>query len=292
MDNLGKKLSQYVITIILVAFGLMFLVKYLSGDDLESQPISMLLGAFFLIVVGILAAPDVMSKVPVSMTRVLGLVGVAAAVWLGYSVWFSVDEEIEFIETRNRINNQVIQRLKDIREAQEAYLEHNGTYTSNFDTLIHWVKQPVIPITFRMGTFHDTLPEGKSFELGFVLKRNQLDSVASKLGLAAEEFNNKINRNLSPYKVIDTIYTSFYDENFARDRRLAKKMPPVDLDSLAYSPLQGERWIIRTGSIDKGGLTRPTILVQDPTPFGREKVKKDTLRFGSLDEPITDGNWK
>ncbi len=292
MDNLGKKLSQYVITIVLVIFGLMFLIKYLSGDALESQPVAMLLGGIFLIVVGIMAAPDVMAKFPTGVTKGIGLLAIAIAAYLGYSVWYSVDEEIEFQQTRDRINGQVIQRLKDIREAQEAYLEYNGKYTSNFDTLIHWVKQPVIPITFRMGTFHDTLPEERSFDMGYVIRRDGIDSVANLMGLSTDEFTEKINRNQTVYKVIDTIYTSFYDENFAPDRRRVKKLPPVSLDSLPYSPLQGERWIIRTGSVEKGGLTRATILVQDPTPYGREKVKKDTLRFGSLDEPITDGNWK
>ena len=47
-----------------------------------------------------------------------------------------------------------------------------------------------------------------------------------------------------------------------------------------------------TSAVEVGGLWQPTIVVQDPTPFGREKVKKDTLRFGSLTEAHTDGNWR
>lgn len=292
MDQFGKKLSQYVITIVLVALGLLFLSKYLSGDELESQPVTMLIGSIFLILVGVLAAPDVMAKFPTLLVRVVGVVAVGVGIFLGWSVWYSVDEEIEFQNTRDHINNQVVQRLKDIREAQEAYVEYNGRYTSNFDTLIAWVQKPVVPITFRMGSFHDSLPEEEYFDKGFVIDRAGIDSVAQEFGLSAEEFRNKINQNLTYYKVIDTIYTSFYAENFAPDVRRQKKLPPVDLDSLPFSPYKGERWNMRTGTVDKGGLTRPTILVQDPTPFGREKVKKDTLRFGSLDEPITDGNWK
>jgi hypothetical protein len=44
--------------------------------------------------------------------------------------------------------------------------------------------------------------------------------------------------------------------------------------------------------VESGGVLQATILVKDPTPFGREKVKKDTLRFGSLTEAHTDGNWR
>lgn len=292
MDQLGKKLSQYVITIFLVAFGLLFLVKYLSGDELESQPTSMLWASIFLILVGIIAAPAVMAKFNRTLIVIVGFIGIAVAAFLAYSVWYSVDEEIEFQAKKKAIDEAVIQRLKDIREAQEAYKEFNGRYTNNFDTLIAWVKKPVMPITFKMGTFHDTLPEAESFEKGFVLKQQEVDSVANILGVDEKEFLRQIDKNETAYKVIDTLYTSFYDENFAHEKRRGKRLPSVSLDSLPYSPLKGERFVVRVGTVDKGGVTQPTILVQDPTPFGREKVKKDTLRFGSLDEPITDGNWK
>lgn len=292
MDQLGKKLGQYVITLILIAFGILFLAKYLSGDEIESQPVTMLYASLFLILVGVLAAPPIMAKFSVSLVKILGFLGIAIGAFLAYQVWYSVDEEIEFQAERDRINAVVIQRLKDIREAQEAYAEFNGKYTSNFDSLIAWIQQPVLAIPFRMGTFHDTLNEEKSIQLGYVIDRNGIDSVARIVGKDLETFTADINENRTAYKVIDTVYTSFYAENFAPEKRIAKKLPEVSLDSLAFSPLRGERFFIRTGSVEKGGLTRPTILVQDPTPFGRDKVKKDTLRFGSLDEPITDGNWK
>jgi len=56
--------------------------------------------------------------------------------------------------------------------------------------------------------------------------------------------------------------------------------------------LSGERFLLATDSIETGGLLLSTVLVKDPTPFGREKVKKDTLRFGSLTDAHTDGNWR
>lgn len=295
MDQLGKKLSLYVITILLVAGGAAFLYKYvmsIGGDGLESQPIDMLVGGLALIIAGVLTAPGVIAKLSRGATLAIGLLGAVAAIFLAWSVFYSVDEEMEFQAEKSRIESQVIQRLKDIREAQEAYAGANGSYTSNFDTLIAWIYKPEIMIPFRMGTFHDSLPEGKSMELGYVIKRDEIATKAEELGIDAEGFRGMIDRNETAYKVMDTLYTSFYDENFSPDKRRAKKLPPVALDSLPFSPSSGERWIIRTGSVEKGGLNRPTILVKDPTPFGREKVRKDTLRFGSLDEPITDGSWK
>jgi hypothetical protein len=69
-------------------------------------------------------------------------------------------------------------------------------------------------------------------------------------------------------------------------------LPRVQVDKLWFNPLTGERFLLETDSTETGGLTLSTVLVKDPTPFGREKVKKDTLRFGSLTEAHTDGNWR
>jgi dTDP-glucose pyrophosphorylase len=50
--------------------------------------------------------------------------------------------------------------------------------------------------------------------------------------------------------------------------------------------------MIDTTYVNQSGLRVSAIKVQDPTPFGRANVKKDTLRFGSLVEAHTDGNWR
>jgi hypothetical protein len=56
--------------------------------------------------------------------------------------------------------------------------------------------------------------------------------------------------------------------------------------------MTGERFRIDTTFVNQSGLRVSAIKVQDPTPFGKPNVKKDTLRFGSLDEAHTDGNWR
>jgi hypothetical protein len=92
--------------------------------------------------------------------------------------------------------------------------------------------------------------------------------------------------------VRDTLFTTFFEENFSAEARREAKLPYVSVDSLWFNPLTGERFILKTDSVETGGVMQPTILVQDPTPFGRDKVKKDTLRFGSLTDANTDGNWR
>lgn len=292
MDKFFKEINKYVVSILLFVAGVGFLAKYLSGDALESQPTAMLISSIALIVVSALATPYVLSRLQAVHYRIMMIVGTLAAIWLGYEVFYSVDEEIGFRELKAQVDSETIQALKDIRAAQEAFQSTYGSFCDNFDTLQAFVGQPVIPVAFNMGSFNDTLPEAKSAEMGLILTRAELPGVAEELGLTEASFLDLIANDSSIYKVRDIIYTSFYDENFAPEIRAAKRLPQVSLDSLWFNPLSGERFRLETDSVESGGVMQSTILVKDPSPFGREKVKKDTLRFGSLTEAHTDGNWR
>lgn len=282
-----------MITAILVVFGLFFLFKYLSGDEIETQPIEMLWSALILIALGVIAAPDVLQKIGKKATMIMLAVGLLLSGYLVSAVYFSIDDEIVFQEKKIRVDELTKRRLVDIRSAQEAYEEANGKYTNNFDTLIEWVKKPAVAIPYSSGTYYtDTMSEQSYYEQGFVLTLAEVDSIALASGYTPDEFSDLISEDGTAYKVRDNIFTSFFEENFTNEKRAAKKLPPVDLDSLPFTPSSGERFMMKTSTIENGGVTLPTILVQDPTPFGREKVVKDTLRFGNLDEPNTDGNWK
>ena len=292
MDKFFKEINKYVISIFLFFAGASFLVKYLSGDALESQPTAMLLASLALIAVAILATPAILAKMNPTHYRVLMIAGTISALWLGYEVFYSVDEEIEFRTLKAQVDSETIQALKDIRDAQDAYHDIHGVYCNSYDTLQAFLFEEVIPVSFNMGSFNDTLPEQESRDLGYVLTREELPVKAEELGLTEDEFIDLISMDSLTYKVRDIIYTSFYAENFTPEIRDSKRLPRVSVDSLWFNPLSGERFVLATDSVESGGLLLSTVLVKDPTPFGREKVKKDTLRFGSLTDAHTDGNWR
>lgn len=292
MDTFFKEINKYVVSIFLFFAGLSFLIKYLSGDELESQPTAMLLASLALIAVAVLAMPMVLERLNSKHYRIMMTVGTVSALWLGYEVFHSVDEEIEFRELKARIDSETVQALKDIRDAQDAYHDIFGVYCNDFDSLQTFLYKEVIPVSFNMGSFNDTLPEDKSREMGLILTRKELGPKAEELGITEDAFLDLISSDSTTYKVRDVIYTSFYTENFTPEIRAAKRLPRVSVDSLWFNPLTGERFLLETDSVESGGLTLSTVLVKDPTPFGREKVKKDTLRFGSLTEAHTDGNWR
>ena len=292
MEKFLNEINKYVISILLFFGGFGFLMKYLSGDALESQPLAMLFASLSMIAVGVVAMPMVLEKLDQKMYKRLFAVGVLGALGLAYLVFYSVDEEIEFQATQKAVNATTIQRLKDIRSAQESHLAVYGTFAETFDSLLQFVQAEVVPVEYNMGSFHDTLPEIQSRENGYVIKRADIALLAEKEGMTEEELRDLIMEDMSPYKVRDTLFTSFYNENFKPEVRQAQRLPNVSLDSLPFNPYTGERFVMKTGAVEVGRVWQPTILVQDPTPFGREKVKKDTLRFGSLAEAHRDGNWR
>ena len=123
MEKFFSEINKYIISILMFLAGLGFLTKYLSGDELESQPMAMLYASLALIAVGALAMPVVLEKLSQTAYRGLMGAGALAALALGYAVFYSVDEEIEFRATQERVNKTTIQRLSDIRDSQEMHVE-------------------------------------------------------------------------------------------------------------------------------------------------------------------------
>lgn len=292
MEQFFKEVNKYVISAMFLLAGGLFLNKYLGSDELEKQPVEMLYAALALVVVGVLTLPWIMGRLGKRMNTVLMVLGIVAAGVLAVQNFSTVNEEIEFIETKERVEAETIQRLKDIRDAQDAYKKVKGRFADDFDTLAVFLNERVVPVTFNMGSFHDTLPESRSRELGYVLRRGDVARLAAKLGTTEDALLVDITADRTVYKVRDVLYTSFYEENFSDSARQAKRLPPVVVEELWFNPLTGTRFYLETGEIDAGGVKQPTVLVKDMTPFGREGLKKDTLQFGSLTEAHTDGNWR
>jgi hypothetical protein len=292
MEKNIKDVGKYVISVILILGGIVPVFKYLLGDSLESQPLAMLFAGLALIAVGVFALPEVLEKIDGKLYKKILIAGIVGSFILAFSVISSVDTEIEFQKTKKSVQAKTVQRLIDIRETQLAHKSVFGTFAPDFDSLSLFINSEVMPVTYNMGSFHDTLPEAKSFMEGYVIKRSDLDSLALILELDRETFLSNIEEDNSPFKIRDTTYTSFYAENLTQEHRMKAKLPLFNLDEMPFNPNTGDRFRMKVGVIEIGGLWQPTIVVQDPTPFGREKVKKDTLRFGSTTEAHTDGNWR
>lgn len=282
MQQSFKDISNYVLSALLIIGGIAFLSIYIGAPDMEDQPMEMLIGSLFLLLSGILSLPPVIAKIGTGVSKILTLVFLVVAAILAYLLFNTVDEEIEYQADKARIDAEVIQRLKDIRTAQEEYFSVKGYYASNFDSLMKFVKAPMVPVPWISGDLADSLLEKTPEEQAeYIVHRDSLPS----MGMTVEE------AVASGYSVRDTNYVSVYDQFFADDLREKKGLPMVSVDSLPYSPYSGQKFILKTDIIEVSGTKQSVVQVKDPTPFGKEGLKLDTLMFGSLSEPSTSGNW-
>jgi len=283
MQSFFKEIGNYILAFLLILGGLVFLYLYVSAPEMEDQPKEMLIAGLFLLVSGIFSLPKVTEKIGTKASRLLMLAFLAIGIYLTYMLYSTVDDEIEFLAEKERIDTEVIQRLKDIRTSEEEFLKVKGYYSNNFDTLAKFIMEPNLAIPWKSGDLHDSiLLKPKEIQAQYIVHRDSLSS----LGITLEDAIAK------GFSVRDTSYASVYDQYFTAEIRKRKGLRELPIDSLPYSPSSGNRFIIKTSSIEVGGgIKRSTLLVQDPNPFGRDGVKKDTLAFGSLTESSTSGNW-
>lgn len=183
---------------------------------------------------------------------------------LGYLVYESIMEPVRFNKNLKSRSNKVVQRLKDIRNAEIAYKGINDSYTGSFDTLINFVRNGEIPVVYIIQD-----PEDTTFTK----------------------------------TIADTIdYINVQDSLFG-------KRKPFYVDSLRYIPYSnGEEFELQADTIKKGGVEVDVVEVKAhyksflkgldrQLVINQIKTKEDIdkypgLKFGSLKEPSTDGNWE
>lgn len=159
------------------------------------------------------------------MKSVINIILAACAVVLVYMAYRSIMGPIEFEEAKNYREAQVIQRLKDIRSAQEAYrVVNNGKYAGSFDELISFVKNEKMPMVIKEGTLSD-----EQFEKGIntdakamavINKAKKTNDWRKVKELGLENFR----RDTTWVNAVDTIFKGRV--NFA-------------VDSLRYVPFAG-----------------------------------------------------
>ncbi len=185
------------------------------------------------------------------------VVWISLAVFLALRIKSSIDEKerISLLEAR------VIEQLKMIREAEVAYMQVNGVYTSDWDKLLSFIDTGVLYLVERSETII-TLPYGK-------------DSIVV---------------------AIDTLGTqSVMDSLFKVD-----KWPNFNLETLPFVPgvEPKVRFDLWTDKITKAGLLVNAIEVRNPRPVNpardeeSEYITRKPLRFGSRVSVTTSGNWE
>ena len=183
------------------------------------------------------------------------------SVGLAYYLYYSINTTIKETKRIATMEAAIINQLKLIREAELGYKAVHGRYTSNWDSLLHFVDSGYFYITERIETVI-TLDYGA-------------DSTSVQID------------TLGRVQVIDSLYG-------------AHKYPNFQLAELPYVPgiVPKVKFLIWADEIKKANLLVSSVEVWNPSPINPNRDEeseiniKKPLRFGSRTNITTAGNWE
>lgn len=193
------------------------------------------------------------------MTRIFTVLLFVVALGLGYFLFNSIKTDIEFEEKIESTEARVIDKLKQIRDAQIAYQAIHGRYTDNWDSLKDFIENGVI---YDVQKTERVIPMAYGQD-SVIVNYDTLGTVAVKDSL----FNERK-------------YPNFNLEN---------------LEEVPGSNGENEFELYASEIAKKTGAVISVFEVKDTHVINPERKKeggKGPLRVGSRDEASTQGNWE
>jgi type II secretory pathway pseudopilin PulG len=183
---------------------------------------------------------------------------------LGYLLYASIMKPVRFQDEVNRRNEQIVNRLKDIRTAQTLYKQFNNAYTSSFDTLIDFLKTGKIPVVKMVPDPNDTtFSRTINDTVGFI---NITDSLYSKR---------------PNFRVEDLAVIPFSD-----GRRFEMETGKIDKGGVMVSVIE----VVVPYDYYLFDLDRQYVVNLEERQKNINKYPG--IKMGSLTEASTDGNWE
>lgn len=194
-------------------------------------------------------------------------------IFLGYLVFNSVYEPIQFNNLKEKRYAKVIERLKDIRAAQIAHQEITGTFASNFDDLISFIDTAEYVLTQRRDT-------------------TILDEEYRRI-YGVDQYKDIV--------LIDTLgYASVKDSLFKDDRYKNMREVPVQGVDAQFEMDAGHivkretRIPVFEAKVDKAVVLHDQdrdLVLQEKQVVSVDQVNGPTIKVGSMEEVNTNGNW-
>jgi len=268
MQELGRIIGKYLFPLLLTLVGLGIVI---SGS-VNEQTRLFIMGGVGIFLVGVISFLQIKGYITKTIQIVLSVVFFLGAIAYSVLDYQSIAEEMAYERKRQKIKMHVIQRLKDIRKAQTAYLKENEKYADSFDSLLYFMKNGKLSLVKKLGSLPDTVPtEEMAMELGLIQTMPE--------GMTDEDVLN------AGLIVRDTIEVDVLGYIFNEDDRDSRKTK-FYLDSLPYVPFANHKFEMDADFIESGGVRQPVFRVLDPDPFDEQYI------VGSLTEASTSGNWK
>lgn len=228
-----------VVAICLVTFGLVYLIdKFLPQN---SKP-------FLVILFGLLS------------------------IFLGYLVYNSINAPIKFNKVRQERYSDVIAKLKDIRNAQEAYKTVNGRFANDFNALVQFVDTGSYTITQQRDSSF------MRFDRNYGIELQQDTVIIDTLGTV--KVKDSLFKNSDRYKTMMNVPHAQGDVTF--------EMKADIIDKSGYKAPVFEAKVKKNEVL----YDQPQDLVdRENAHISVEEVNGTEIKVGSLTDVSTNGNW-
>ena len=221
-----------------------------------------------LIVVFYFVAKFIINYIPRKFHWIISLLLLGTSVLLGYLIYTSIEDDIKFHEEKRVRYAKVIDQLKIIRDAENAYKQSKGTYTSDYKKLIAFIENDSIAVTQAIETFKEVE------ERGVMVKKS--------------------------YKRVDTLgYTmvidNFKDVNFEDMMDVPGTDKQFDLQSGFVTKGISERKVpVFEAKVLKSDVLvgmKEKLIVQESTAIAMDEVRGKYISVGTLEDVKDNGNW-
>lgn len=206
------------------------------------------------------------------MKTILQIVLWIVCIFLGYMIYKSVTGPIEFDKVKKERFAEVIQKLKDIRNAQEAYKTVKGRYANDFNSLVAFVDTAKYTITQQRDSSY--MEFDKVYQIDMLKEITIIDT------LGFVPVKDSIFRNSERYKQMMYVPYGQNNEQFTMKADIIEKSgykAPVFEAKVAKSVVLYDQ--------PKDLLARENVQVSV------EEVNGTEIKVGSLTEVSTSGNW-
>ncbi len=236
--------------------------------------ITLLIYIFVLAIFAVIFAYIIIKFVPLKFKWLINLILLVASLYLGFKIYNSIYDPVKFNQEKVKRYQKIVERLKDIRNAELAHREVTGDYTGSFDSLIRFIDTAQFVITQQRDSSF------KYFDKAYGIEKDK-DTV-----------------------LIDTLgFASVKDSLFKNDNRYKEMM---------WVPIPGKekqvKFELKHGYLKRSNVKIPVFMArvdkakvlydQDKDLVAQEKNIKSTkeingpyIQVGSLDEVNDSGNW-
>lgn len=209
--------------------------------------------------------------VPKNFKPILHIVLWAIIAFLGYQTFMSVYGEIQFNELKEKRYHVVIEKLKDIRDAELAFKQVNGKFTDNFDELVKFIESGKYTIVQRRDSSIVDVEKTKAFGGVTIMKDIIITDTLGTVPVKDSLFG------------ADTRYRTMMDVPVGKPG--AKfELKAGFLDNIPVFEASVDKAILLDGE-DKN------LIAKEKQVVSVDGVNGPKLTVGSMEEVKTNGNW-